>query len=129
MKIKKDFKIVRNLCISISIIFVGLVLTLLTNIFVLGSAVIIGGLTLLASSIYTATKPEIETILDERVERINEKAANHAFYITLLLISTIYLASLCNLIENLKEALRVTLFVGLITWIVLRFYFSKRSLE
>ena len=98
MKIKKDFKIVRNLCISVSIIFVGLVLTLLTNIFVLGSVVIIGGLTLLASSIYAATKPETGTILDERVERINEKAASHAFYITLLLISTIYFASLCNLI-------------------------------
>ena len=59
--------------ISISMILLGILLWLL-NIYPLGGGLILGGVLLLISNIYYTRKPKTETIIDERIKRINDKA-------------------------------------------------------
>ena len=59
--------------VSISMILIGVLLWLL-NIYPLGGGLILGGVLLLISNIYYTRKPETETIIDERIKRINDKA-------------------------------------------------------
>ncbi|HDM36679.1 MAG TPA: DUF2178 domain-containing protein, partial [Candidatus Syntrophoarchaeum butanivorans] len=67
--------------LGISMILIGVLLWLL-NIYPLGGGLILGGVLLLISNMYYARKPETETITDERIERINDKAGHYAFWIT-----------------------------------------------
>lgn len=115
--------------VSIAMILVGLLLSLL-HIHPLGGGLIIGGTILLISNLYYARKPESETIADERVKRINEKAGYYSFWIIITVSTTIYLMSLQDLIavssRNLHEIIVLS---GLYSWILLRLYFSKKGLE
>jgi len=70
-------------CVGITMILVGILLWLL-NIYPLGGGLILGGVLLLISNIYYTRKPETETIIDERIERINDKAGHYAFWTTVL---------------------------------------------
>ncbi|MDI3502179.1 MAG: hypothetical protein PWR13_1306 [Archaeoglobi archaeon] len=50
------------------------------GIHLLGSGLVLGGIVSLIVQSINLSKPESERILDERIERINEKAGFHAFW-------------------------------------------------
>ena len=96
----------------------------------LGLGLILAGAILFASTLYHARKPETKTVVDERVERINEKVGYHAFWITLLSIFIIYWMNYLKLFNvALKDVSNVLILIGIYSWLFLRFYFSKRGLE
>jgi len=115
--------------ISISMILLGILLWLL-NIYPLGGGLILGGVLLLISNMYYARKPETETIIDERIERINDKAGHYAFWITVLSLSIIFWIDLCGILKvNLIEIYEIPLLIGIYSWLLLRFYFSRKGLR
>jgi len=74
---------------STLMVFVG-ILFWLFNIYPLGAGLILGGLVLFISNLYYARKPETETIVDERIKMINDRAGHYAFWITVFLLSAIF---------------------------------------
>lgn len=111
--------------ISISMILLGILLWLL-NIYPLGGGLILGGVLLLISNIYYTRKPKTETIIDERIERINDKAGHYAFWITVLSLSIIFWIDSYGILEvNLREIYEISLLIGIYSWVLLRFYFRK----
>ena len=93
--------------ISISMILIGILLWLL-NIYPLGGGLILGGVLLLISSMYYTRKLETETIIDERIERI------------------IWIDFYGILKVNLREMYEIPILVGIYSWFLLRFWFSRR---
>lgn len=115
--------------ISISMILIGILLWLL-NIYSLGGGLILGGILLLISNIYHARKPETETIIDERIERINDKAGHYAFWVTVLSLSIIFWIDFYGILKvNLREMYEISLLIGIYSWFLLRFYFSRKGLK
>lgn len=71
-------------------------------------------------------KPETDRVLDERVERINEKAGYFAFWILSLFIA---LMVFLGKYFNRAEILELLWFAGMLSFITLRIYFSRRGIE
>ena len=112
--------------ISISMILIGILLWLL-NIYSLSGGLILGGILLLISNIYHARKPETETNIDERIERINDKAGHYAFWVTVLSLSIIFWIDFYGILKvNLRKMYEISLLIGIYSWFLLRFYFSRR---
>ena len=115
--------------VGISMILLGILLWLL-NIYPLGGGLILGGVLLLISNMYYARKPETETIVDERIERINDKAGHYAFWITVLSLSIIFWIDSYGILKvNLREMYEISLLTGIYSWFLLRFYFSRKGLK
>ncbi len=115
--------------ISISMILLGILLWLL-NIYPLGGGLTLGGVLLLISNIYYTRKPETETIIDERIERINDKAGHYAFWITVLFLSIVFWIDFYGILKvNLREMYEISLLIGIYSWFLLRFYFSRKGLK
>ncbi|HEC57180.1 MAG TPA: hypothetical protein ENI32_04775 [Candidatus Syntrophoarchaeum butanivorans] len=113
--------------LGISMILIGVLLWLF-KIYPLGGGLIIGGTLLLISNIYYTRKPETETIIDERIERINDKAGHYAFWITVLSLSIIFWIDLCGILKvNLIEIYEIPLLIGIYSWLLLRFHFSRKG--
>jgi len=111
--------------ISVSMILLGFLLWLL-NIYPLGGGLILGGVLLLISNMYYARKPEIETIIDERIERINDKAGHYAFWITVLSLSIIFWIDFYGVLKvNLREIYEIVLLIGIYSWFLLRLLLQK----
>lgn len=127
MKMRKDKDVLNVFYISLSMILVGIFIWIL-HIHALGGGLILGGSVLLIANIYFATKPRTEVVADERIKRINDKAGHYAFWVVLLFLSILFLIDLYDLFEiHFKEANQIALLVGIYTWFILRFYFSKRG--
>ena len=115
--------------INISMILLGILLWLL-NIYPLGGGLILGGILLIVSNIYCVRKPEAETIIDERIERINDKAGHYAFWITVLSLSIIFWIDFYGILKvNLRGMYESSLLIGIYSWFLLRFYFSRKGLK
>ena len=120
---------ITRFCVSILMLLAGVLLWLF-RIYPLGAGLVLGGVVLLISNLYYARKPETETIVDERIKRINDRAGHYAFWITLFLLSAIFWMHFFKpLRASLREVCEIVLLVGLYSWIFLRFYFSKKGLE
>ena len=114
---------------GISMILIGILLWLF-DIYPLGGGLILGGFLLLISNFYSTRKPETETIIDERIERINDKAGHYAFWITVLSLSIIFWIDFYGMLKmNLREMYEVSLLIGIYSWFLLRFYFSRKGLK
>ncbi|RLG57752.1 MAG: hypothetical protein DRN95_05215 [Candidatus Hydrothermarchaeota archaeon] len=126
MKVKKNKS---GFYVGISMILIGILLWLL-NIHPLGGGLILGGVLLLISNIYYTRKPRTETIIDERIERINDKAGHYAFWITVLSLSIIFWIGFYGILKvNLREMYEISLLTGIYSWFLLRFYFSRKGLK
>lgn len=93
-----------------------------------GAGIILGGIMLALMSLYNSTKPKDYFIQDERSVRIKEKAGYHAFWIILLMISTIQLIDIFwKLNIQFKGVASILFVVGIYSWAVLRWHYNKRS--
>jgi len=132
MKIRTNKKIL--LSMGVSLIVIVLAVAILTFGTASGAQVfcslglIVAGLLMFAISLHTATKPETELVADERVARINEKAGYAAFWLVLLSITLLFwLDRAWSIGIELVDMYYAAMFVGLISWSVLRWHYSRKG--
>lgn len=94
----------------------------------LGAGLVIAGVVFLITQAVNLRKPEFDRILDERVERTNEKAGFYAFWVLISSLATFTVLSWYFEL-NLRETLEYLFLVGVYSFIILRFCFSRRGLE
>ncbi len=129
MKFRKDTDILRFLGMSLGMILLGAIISLfIQSIFFIGVGLVLGGLALLVSGLYTGSKPRTDVMIDERVLRINEKAGYHTYWMIMgiacfLWVLDIYL----KLNMNLSDGLALITFIGVYAFLVLRYYFGKKG--
>ncbi len=126
MKFRKDRDILSFFGMSLGMILFGLIMSFFIQ--PIGGGLILGGLVLLATGLYVSTKPKEYFLPDERVTKNTDRAGHHAFWLVLLVI-TIF-----NIIEiytpssiNYLDANTVILFVGIYSFIILRWYYNKKG--
>ncbi len=132
MKLRWDKDILSFIGVGLITILLGSVAlffqTYSRTIMVLGGISILVGIMMCIMALVASTKPKTELIADERVTRINEKAGYAAFWIVLLALTILYWADkIWSLNVELKGMYSTVLLVGIYSWLVLRWYFNKRS--
>ncbi len=130
MKFRKDKDILRFFGMSLGMILLGLIISFFIPPIFIGGGLILGGLVLLVTGLYVSTKPKEYFIPDERVTKNTDKAGHHAFWLVLLIIAIL------NIIEiyspsSLKylDASTVIMFVGIYSFLILRWYYNKKGDE
>ena len=89
---------------------------------------IVSGMLMFATLLHAATKPETELVTDERVTRINEKAGYVALWIVLLSVTLLFWSDRAWSIGiELADVYYAALFVGIISWSLLRWYYSRKG--
>lgn len=131
MKIRKDKNILQFFAMSLMMILSGalaIAFFQLRQVQMFGAGIILGGLMLTIMALYTSMKPKDYFIQDERSVRINEKAGYHAFWIMFGMGAFIRLVDLFwRLNIQFKDVASIYFVIGLYSWIILRWYYNKRS--
>jgi len=132
MKLRKDKDILRFLGIGLVVVLLGATMLIFQTpskaVSFLGGGLILAGLIMFVMALYAATKPKTDLIVDERVARINEKAGYNAGWIVLLSVTVLFWADKIWLLNiELEGMYWTTLFVGAYSWLLLRWYYNKRS--
>ncbi len=117
----------KSLIVGLLMLISGLAFWII-KLYPIGAGLLITGVVFLIAQVINLRKPESERILDERAERINEKAGFHAFWILILSLAvTTALSWYFDL--KLRETLTYVSLVGIYSFVILRVYFSRRGLE
>jgi uncharacterized membrane protein len=132
MNIREDKTIMLDMGASLSVIVLAVVLltfrTTSGAMSFISLGLIVAGLLMFTISLHAATKPETELMADERVTRVNEKAGNTAFWLVLLSITILFWSDRAWSIGiELVDLYYAALFVGIISWSVLRWYYSRKG--
>jgi uncharacterized membrane protein len=132
MKIRTNKKILLSMGVSLIVIVLAVVIltfgtTSRVQVF-LSLGLIVAGILMFAISLHAATKPETELVTDERVARINEKAGNTAFWLVLVSITILFWSDRAWSIGiELVDLYYAAMFVGIISWSVLRWHYSRKG--
>ena len=132
MNIRTDKKILLPMGVSLSVIVLAFAIltfgtTSRTQVFI-SLGLIVAGMLMFAISLHTATKPETELTADERVARINEKAGYVAFWLVLISITILFWSDRAWSIGiELVDLYFAAIFVGIISWSLLRWYYNRRG--
>ena len=132
MKIRANKKILRSMGVSLSVIVLAAaILTFGTTsraVSFISLGLIVAGMLMFAILLHTATKPETELMADERVARINERAGYVAFWLVLLSITILFWSDRAWSIGiELVDIYYAAMFIGLISWSVLRWHYSRKG--
>jgi uncharacterized membrane protein len=131
MKFRRDKDILRFSGIAALLILAGiLMMSLLSGptYFGIGSVLIIAGVIAIVIAIGVAARPKEDLIQDERSVRVNEKAGYHAFWIllaTLALVQSIAMFGRLDL--SYKGVSPDIFFVGMLSFVILRWYYNRRD--
>jgi len=124
LKIFKDYFVIGS-----GIIILGIVVLAVFDLAFLGMGIVLSGLMLIFIGIHWARKPKTE-LPDERYMRINEKAGFNAFWTTIgILAVLLYVDVYFPLGLNFREFVTIVWFVGMISFIVSRFYYDKKGFK
>jgi len=132
MKIRTNKKILLSMGVSLIVIVLAVVIltfgtTSRVQVFI-SLGLIVAGLLMFAILLHTATKPETELVADERVTRINEKAGYVAFWLVLVSITILFWSDRAwSLGIELVDMYYAAMFVGIISWSVLRWHYSRKG--
>ncbi|VVB88331.1 Uncharacterised protein [uncultured archaeon] len=129
MKFRRDKDILRFLGMGLGMIFLGVIIFLFIQpIFFIGAGLILGGLALLVSGLYTGSKPRTDVMIDERVLRINEKAGYHTYWMIMGIAGFLWVLDIyLKLNMNLSDGLALITFIGVYAFLILRYYFGKKG--
>ncbi len=132
MKIRKDKDVLLFMGMGLIVILLGSIVlffqTGFKTIMVLGGILILVGIMTCIMGFVASTKPKTELINDERVTRINEKAGCHAGWMIMLSVIILFQANkIWSLDVKLEDMYYTVLFVGMISWSILRWVYNKRS--
>jgi len=128
---KMELKRIKNHLIVGSIILIfGVILFEVFDFLALGIGLVFSGLVLFIAGLYGATKPETEIRLDERMQKINEKAGYFALWImvgttTVLFWVSIYLPDRFRT----TDILSLLILTGLWSYFIIHFYYSRKGLK
>ncbi|HUV79278.1 MAG TPA: hypothetical protein VMW40_00380 [Candidatus Bathyarchaeia archaeon] len=112
------------------IIIIGIVVLAAFDLAFLGMGIVLSGLMLIFIGIHWARKPKTEIPSDKRYIRINEKAGFNAFWTTIgILAVLVYVDFYFPLDMNFREFVTIVWFVGMISFIVSRFYYDKKGFK
>ncbi|MDD2666442.1 MAG: hypothetical protein PHD13_06375 [Methanocellales archaeon] len=112
------------------IILLGIVLLEVFDLAFLGMGIIFSGLMLIFIGIHWARKPKIEIPSDERYIRINEKAGSNAFWTTIGISAVlVYVDAYFPLGLKFRESVTLVWFVGMVSFIIYRFYYDKKGFK
>jgi|LGVE01.1.fsa_nt_gb uncharacterized membrane protein len=132
MNMREDKKIMFGMGVSLSVIV--LAAAILTfgapsrAMSFISLGLIVSGMLMFATLLHAATKPETELVTDERVTRINEKAGYVALWIVLLSVTLLFWSDRAWSIGiELADVYYAALFVGIISWSLLRWYYSRKG--
>ena len=115
--------------VGAGVILLGIVVLAVFDLAFLGMGIVLSGLTLIFIGIHWARKPKTE-LPDERYMRINEKAGFNAFWTTIgFLAVLLYVDVYFPLGLNFREFVTIVWFVGMISFIVSRFYYDKKGFK
>lgn len=132
MKIRKDKDVLSFMGMGLIVILLGSVVLFFQTgsktIMVLGGILILVGIMTFIMGLIASTKPKSDLIADERVTRINEKAGYHAGWMIMLSVIILFQANkIWSLGVKLEDMYYTVLFVGMISWSILRWVYNKRS--
>jgi hypothetical protein len=121
----KDYFVVGS-----GIILLGIVVLAAFDLAFLGMGIVFSGLMLIFIGIHWARKPKTEIPSDERYIRLNEKVGFNAFWTTIgILAVLLYVDVYFPLGLNFREFVTIVWFVGMISFIVSRFYYDKKGFK
>jgi hypothetical protein len=108
----------------------GVILFEVFDLLALGVGLVVSGLVLIIAGLYRATKPETELRLDERMQRINERAGYFALWITvgtttILFWVSIYFPDRFRTVNILE----LIMLVGIYAFFIIRFYYNRKGLK
>ncbi|MCK4730511.1 MAG: DUF2178 domain-containing protein [Candidatus Aenigmarchaeota archaeon] len=132
MKLRKDKDILSFIGIGLIAILLGSIVLFFQidskAIMVLGGILILAGIMTCIMGLVASTKPKTELIQDERVTRINEKAGCHAGWMIMLSVIILFHANrIWSLGVELEDMYYMVLFVGMISWSLLRWIYNKKG--
>jgi uncharacterized membrane protein len=132
MNMREDKKIMFGMGVSLSVIVLAAaILTFGTPsraMSFISLGLIVAGMLMFAILLHAATKSETELVADERVTRINEKAGYVAFWMVLLSITILFWADRAWSVGiELVDMYCVTMFVGIISWSLRRWHYSRKE--
>jgi uncharacterized membrane protein len=131
MKFRKDKDILRFSGIAVLLIITGiLMMSFLPDPTYpgIGFALIIMGIIAIIIAIIIAAKPKEDLVQDERSVRVNEKAGYHAFWILLVTMGLVQLMAMFGRLNlSYKSVSPDIFFVGMLSWIMLRWYYNRRD--
>ena len=132
MSIIANKKIMLSIGVSLSaIVLAAAILTFETTsgaMPFISLGLIVAGMLMFAILLHTATKPETELVADERVAIINERAGYVAFWLVLSSITILFWSDRAwSLGIELVDMYNAALFVGIISWSVLRWHYSRKG--
>jgi uncharacterized membrane protein len=131
MKFRRDKDILCFSGIAVLLILAGiLMINFLSGptYFGIGSVMIIMGVIVIIIAIIAATTPEEDMIQDERSVRVNEKAGYHAFWILLVTMALVQSIAMFGRLDLSYKGVSPGIFiVGMLSWIMLRWYYNRRG--
>ncbi len=132
MKIRKDKDVLSFVGVGLANIILGIVVLFFKTgsktIMVLGGISILVGMMMCVMAFVASTKPKTELIADERVTRINEKAGYNAGWLIMLAVIVLFQANkIWSLGVELEDMYYTVLFVGVISWSILRWHYGRKG--
>jgi len=132
MKLRKDKDILSFIGVGLIIILLGIIVLFFRTgsktVMVLGGISILVGIMACIIGLVASTKPKTELMQDERVTRINEKAGYYAGLLIMLAVIILFQANkIWSLGVELEDMYYTVLFVGMFSWIIIRWFYNKRS--
>ena len=132
MNIREDKNIMFGMGVSLSVVVLAAAIlsfgTPSRDQLFISLVLVVAGLLMFAISLHAATKPETELVADERVARTGERAGNIAFWLVLLSITILFWSDRAwSLGVELEDMYTAALFVGIISWSVLRWHYSRKE--
>ena len=132
MKLRWDKDILKFIRIALGVILLGVAIFMVRQQararLCLGGGLIIGGMIMLVMAFYAATKSKTEIGADERIMRINEKAGYNAGWLIMLAVTLLFWADkIWSLNVELKDMYYTTIFVGIYSWLILRWYYGRKG--
>ena len=131
MKFRIDKDILRFSSIAALLILAGiLIMSFLSDptYFGIGSVLILMGIIAIVIAIGVAARPKEDLIQDERSVRVNEKAGYHAFWILLVTMALVQSIAMFGRLDLSYKSVSPGIFiVGMLSWIMLRWYYNRRG--
>ncbi len=132
MKLRKDKDVLSFVGVGLANIILGIVVLFFKTgsktIMVLGGISILVGMMMCVMAFVASTKPKTELIADERVTRINEKAGYNAGLLIMLAVVILFNANrFWSLGVELEDMYYTVLFVGVISWSILRWHYGRKG--